>query len=460
MRLFRVFINKIKNMIIADTITKKIVRYYFLAVFVGGFILFLPISLRPGITLLPIDALFTAMTSFSDTGLTVVNTKETFSFFGKLVILALLQLGGIGIIAIKILILMALGKRIGVTERLMFQSEQGQSGSAGVVKLIKSVISIIMVSQFVAIILLTIRMVVHYNYTLTSAIWFAYFHAVSAINNAGIDNTGDSLVPFVDDYFIQYVIIALIIIGGIGFPVLYDLKKGIQKRLKKESYRYSIITKFTLVSYFGLLILGFILVMFVERNNILVDHGLIGGAQRILFHVVSTRNAGFATMDLNYFTSSTKMIFIFLMWVGAGPASTGGGIRITTFALAILYVFSFAIGREDVEVFKRRIKKSTIERTMIIIFMSIALVFTGTFILMDQFGASKMMDVLFEVSSAFGTTGLSLGVTPDLNTTNKIIIILIMFVGQASISATLLIWADRKQNKKGIKYPEQDISIG
>lgn len=460
MRLFRVFIKKIKNMILADTITKKIVRYYFLAVFVGGFILILPISLRPGVTLAPIDALFTAMTSFSDTGLTVVNTKETFSFFGKLVILALLQLGGIGIIAIKILILMALGKRVGMTERLMFQSEQGQSGSAGVVKLVKTVIIIIIISQLIATALLAIRMVVSYNYTIVSAIWFGFFHAVSAINNAGIDNTGDSLVPFVDDYFIQYVIITLIIIGGIGFPVLYDIKNGIQKKLKKERYRYSIITKFTLVSYFGLLIFGFLLVMLVERHNILEYHGLVDGAQRILFHVVSTRNAGFATMDINDFASGTKMIFIFLMWVGAGPASTGGGIRITTFAIALLYVYSFAIGRDDVEVFHRRIKKATIERTMIIVFMSISLVFIGTFLLMAQFGAGRMMDVLFEVSSAFGTTGLSLGVTPTLNTTNKIIIILIMFVGQASISATLLIWADRRQNKKGIKYPEQDISIG
>lgn len=454
------FFHKIKNIILADTLTKKIVRYYFLAVTIGGIILMLPISLRAGVSITPIDAFFTAMTSFSDTGLTVVSTNETFSFFGKVIILILIQLGGIGIISIKILIMMALGRKIGLTEKSLFQTEQGQSSRAGVKKIMGTVIIIFMIAQLIAASLLAFHMVTKYSYEVIDAIWFGIFHSISAINNAGIDNTGASLYPFVNDYFVQYIVIILIFIGGIGFPVIYDLKIGLQKKLRKERHRFSLITKFTLVSYFGLTIIAFFIVMIIERNNVLQVYGLADGAQRIFFHVVSTRNAGFATMDLNEFTSSTHLLFIFLMWVGAGPASTGGGIRITTFALAVVYLYSFAIGRDDVEIFQRRIKKATIERSMIIIFMSISLVFIGTFFLMDQFGSQKLMEALFEVSSAFGTTGLSLGITPYLTTTNKILILMIMFIGQASISATLLIWSDRKQKGKWVRLPEQDISIG
>lgn len=460
-----ILFSKLKYFIISliqgSTISKKIAKYYFGIIVVGAILLLLPITHKDGQGLNLIDAFFTAASAFSDTGLTVVSTIDTFNFLGQAVILLLIQVGGIGIMSIKVLLFVLIGKRLNFGDRLLIHKEQGQTHVGGMIKFLKNSLFILLAFEFIFVIVLTVHMIVNYQYQFDQAIWFGFFHTISAINNAGFDIMGNtSFSMFSNDYLFQSYIMILIIIGGVGFPVLNDIVMYFQAKRKKERFRFSLFTKLSVTTYFSVAIVGFIVILLIESNNLFSIYSVDKSIMSILFHVISSRNAGFATMDLNIFSEASQMVIAILMFVGAAPASTGGGIRTTTFAIIILFLISFSRNKEDVEVFSRRIPRKTILNSFITLTFAIMVIFTTSLIVIVGNENIPVNAGVFEAFSAFGTTGLSLGITTSLDSFGRLFIAILMIIGQLGISGTLLMFASKKHIDKTLQYPEEDITIG
>lgn len=458
---------------------QKLFRFYFFMILLGALLLMLPISNKnhKWFDLSFIDAVFTAASAFSDTGLTINVTSEYFSFFGQLVILLLIQLGGIGLMAIKVLIMMLLHKKIGISERHLISSERGSGKVGGTMKVIVAALKTIFMIEFIAAILLGIRFYFGYfndpsypfDGNFFTLIWHSIFHSISAVNNAGFDIIGSaSLAPYAQDYFIQTIIMVCLILGGIGFPVFYDISEWVKARKKGEKHRFSTFTKFTIKIYFSVMIIGIGLVFGIEllkggSEGILYNssYTTVQKIYYVVFHTVSTRNAGFATIDLNQFSSGSQFVFSTLMWIGASPASTAGGVRTTTFWLAILSIFSFAKGNSQVIINNRRVPSSTIAKSILVVFVAqILVVIATTLLLFIGEGNFTVIQAFFEVCSAFGTTGLTLGITAQLGFFGKIVIIILMIIGQVGVSGSLLMWNSNHEVTKKVILPEEDIIIG
>ncbi len=305
------------------------------------------------------------------------------------------------------------------------------------------------------------------NYICTS-----FFHSISATNNAGFDifRGGTSLMVFKGDYYIQIITMLCLIIGGIGFPIFYDIKNYIKAKRKKEFYQVSLFTKFSVKSYFLVGFCGFLLIVISDllapNNSVLLywtDFTLMEKIFALIFQTTSARNAGFATVDLNLLQPSTNLLLTILMCIGASPSSTGGGLRCTTFLLVIYLIKSVATGTDRVEVFHRSVPKKTINKAVGVFIASLFVVVGSSLLLLMVNSNNEIFtieSVLLEVGSAFGTTGLSLGITYHLNVLSKIILIFVMFIGYVGISTTLLVWTDKKVVKNLRELPEEDITIG
>lgn len=460
MELLSRFKDFIYSIIKGSTISKKIAKYYFGIIFVGTILLYLPIAQKGSQNLSLIDAFFTASSAFSDTGLSVVSTVDSFSFLGQIIILILIQVGGIGIMSIKVLLFVLIGKRLNFGDRLLIHKEQGQTHVGGMIKFLKNSLFILIAFEIVFIFILTFHMMLNYSYEFLDALWFGFFHTISSINNAGFDITGNSFVMFSDDYIFQFYIMILIIVGGVGFPVLNDCVLYIQARRRKERFRFSLFSKLSVTTYFAVALIGFIVIVLLESNNLFNMYSTDKSLMYILFHTISSRNAGFATIDLNYFTDASQMVIAILMFIGAAPASTGGGIRTTTFAIIILFLIAFAKNKEDVEVFSRRIPRKTILNSFITLTFAIMVIFITALIVVAGNEHIPVTAGVFEAFSAFGTTGLSLGITSSLDKVGRIFISILMVIGQLGISGTLLMFASKKHVDKTLQFPEEDVTIG
>lgn len=468
------FLKKIKNIFFGNSLPQRLFQGYLITIFVGSILLMFTGTKKISF----IDSLFTAASAFSDTGLSTINISSDFNFWGQLIILILIQIGGIGIMTLKIMLLLFLGKKIHFKERLFTSNERGSGKIGGSIDLIKVSMVVIFSTEIIAAIIFAIRFATVPEYASLFAnkkelTWAAIFHSISSVNNAGFDILpgGNSLGVFAQDYFIQIVTMICFIIGGIGFPVFYDLKCYIVAKKQKKSYRVSLFTKFSVKAYLivglGGLILVFISELFAPKSgeNIGIlynqNYPLMQRIFYILFNTVSTRNAGFATTNFEIFQPSSQLMFIILMWVGACPSSTGGGIRCTTFMVVILLIKSVAVGNNNVETKDRCIPKNTVNRAISVLVTSLIIVMISTLsLLIINQESLSLNQVLFEVASAFGTTGLSLGITSSLNTFSKAILILIMFIGQVGISTSLLLWMDKKVTSNTRVLPEEDIAIG
>jgi len=423
----------------------------------------MPFSLQDGQSLNFLDALFTATSASSVTGLIVVDTPYAFTGFGQVVILILILFGGLGVMVIKGALWILLKRKIGLVDRELIMTEQNQVKLSGMVKLVKSIIIITFTIVFIGMSLLTFRFYTYYNMDLPEALWNGLFHSISAVNNAGFDITGSSLTPFVHDYFIQTIFMSLIIFGGIGFPVILEVSNFIEKRLKKDytRYKWSLFSKVSVTTYFSILVIGFILIFTMEWNHSFVnsDYNLVDKIYVALFQSITTRNAGFATVDLASFRQSTILVMTFMMFVGAAPSSTGGGIRTTTFALVLLFVIQSAIGRKKVDVFKRTIPFDTVNKALVTFSLGIFIILTAS-ILISATSDFNFIDIIFEVASAFGTTGLSTNLTKSLNAIGKLVIISVMFIGQIGITTILLVWISNGDAKRSFEYPEENLLVG
>ncbi|MFS0674009.1 TrkH family potassium uptake protein [Ornithinibacillus sp. 179-J 7C1 HS] len=435
-----------------------IVMFYVVAVFVSVCLLSLPITVKSGVEWSFLNILFTAVSAVSVTGLSVVNVADTFSIPGVFILLFILQFGGIGIMTLGTFFWLLIGKKIGLKERRLIGTDQNQFHLSGLVNLMKQILVLILLIEFVGAIILGTYFL-NYFPTWQEAYLQGLFASVSATTNAGFDITGNSLIPFAQDYFVQMINIILLTLGAIGFPVLIEVKNFIKNSKSNHSFRFSLYTKLTTITFFALMAFGTIVILLFEANHYFADKSWHESFFYALFQSSTTRNGGLATMDVSLFTYPTLLVLCFLMFIGASPSSVGGGIRTTTFAVILLLIFSFAKGRKHVKVFGREIHEDDIRKSVVVSFLAFIICFIGIVILSVTENFS-LMQIVFEASSAFGTTGLSMGITPELSSIGKIVIIALMFIGRIGILSFIFIFHGDEKNDLNYQYPTERIIVG
>lgn len=420
----------------------------------GALLLTLPQATQDGLGLPFLNAAFTATSAVCVTGLVVVDTATTFTLFGQGVILFLIQVGGLGFMTFATLWAMILKKKITLKERLVLQEALNQVSVEGIVRLAKSVLKISFVIEGIGALILTLRWYPDYGWG--EALYFGVFHSISAFNNAGFDLMGNfsSLTAFVGDPTINITIMLLIICGGLGFIVLSDLLENRKK--------FRLHTKLVLQVSGVLIILGAAFILIMEFRNPETLGPLPIGTKVLaaFFQSVSPRTAGFNTINLAGMYDTTLLSMIVLMFIGASPGSTGGGIKTTTFISIVLAVLSTYRSGSHVELEGRTLPKDVIQKAWAITSSAVFLIFIILSVLSFTEN-SDLLTVLFEVTSAFGTVGLSLGLTPTLSTVGKMAIILTMFIGRVG-PLTLAFVLSQKKNKQAahVKYPDERILIG
>ncbi|WP_160034979.1 TrkH family potassium uptake protein [Paenibacillus sp. An7] len=422
-------------------------------IMVGTLLLMLPIANTTGERIAFIDAFFTATSATCVTGLVVLDTGHYFSVFGQVVIAVLIQLGGLGFMTMTTLIAIVFRRKISLRERLILQQALNQNSIEGIVKLVRKVLFYSITIELIGALILTIRW--SFDMPFGKALYFGVFHSISLFNNAGFDLFGDfrSLTLYVNDPVINIVSMAIIILGGLGFVVLSDLV-GI-RQIRKLSLHSKVVISVT--SF--LIIFGAVVFLFLEFTNPRTLGQLDSGGTILasFFQSITTRTTGLNTVDIAGLRQVTQFFFIILMFIGASPGSTGGGIKTTTFAILIGAVISMVKGQDDVVMFRYRIPQERIFKALTITMLSLVVVIGVTMIL-STIEDSSFLAILFETTSAFGTVGLSMGLTPDLSLIGKLLISLTMFVGR--LGPITLGYALSKKNKELYRHPEGKIIIG
>lgn len=441
--------------------TQVIVIGFALIILVGAILLSMPISTQNGERIGFLDALFTSTSAVCVTGLVAVDTATYWSFFGQLVIITLIQIGGLGFMTVTTLVALIIKKRINLKERLLIQESLNQIDLSGLVKLTRYILLTTVLIEGTGALLLSTVFIPQFG--MLKGIWYSIFHAISAFCNAGFDLMGvvsgpfSSLTYYVNNFTITITISLLIILGGIGFPVILDVVRN--KKLSK----LNIHSKIVLFSTAVLIVFGMIFILVLEYNNpkTLGQLGFGGKILASLFQSVTLRTAGFNTIDLSVMRESSIFLMIVLMFIGASPASTGGGIKTTTIATLILAVKSFIFGKQDIEVCERRIGEITVKKSLGIFLIGITLFLIGTFIISITNPKFSLLEVEFEVVSAIATVGLSIGGSPSLSILGKIFIMIFMFMGRVGSLTIFMALASRGTKKKPpIRYPEGKIIVG
>ncbi len=445
-----------KNMLLEGLNPPKILVLGFaFIIFVGAFLLTLPIATANGVSLSFLDALFTATSATCVTGLVVVDTGNTFSLFGQIVILVLIQIGGLGFMTFATFLFTLLGKRISLKERLLLKEAYNATSTAGMVELMKRILFFTVIVESIGAALLAMRFA--FNMPIDEAIYFGIFHSISLFNNAGFDIFGDfnSFTHYVDDPFVVLTTCALIIIGGLGFVVMNELYEY------RETRKLSLHTKVVLIATIVLLVGAPILIFLFEYGNdkTLGPLHLGGKILGAIFHGVSPRTAGANTLSMGDLTDATLFLTIFLMFIGGGSGSTAGGIKVTTLAVLMATVLSQLKGKGDVIIFKRRIVEETILKALTVAVSGMMIVIMVTFLLSITEHGHDFMMYLFEATSAFGTVGLSMGLTTELSPIGQIFIIITMFIGRLG-PLTLGFAITKKQTKETYKRPKGNMMIG
>lgn len=439
------------------TSVQLIVLFYLAAVIASTALLSLPIAHKPNVELSFVDALFTAVSAISVTGLTVVSTADTFNVLGYFLLVFILQLGGIGIMTLGTFVWIIFGKKIGLKDRQLIMTDQNQSTFSGLVRLMRQILGLIISIETIGALVLGVHFLKYYP-TWEEAFVHGLFASVSATTNAGFDITGTSLIPFANDYFVQIINMILITLGAIGFPVLIEVKDFF---IHKSVYpfRFTLFTKLTTTTFFILVLIGTILIYLFEREYFLADKSWHESFFYSLFQSVSTRSAGLATLEMTDFSRPTILLLSVMMFIGASPSSVGGGIRTTTFAVMVLSIIFYARGRNTIKVFGREVDPSDIHKSFIVI-STATIIWCTSVMLMSFFEPSvNLSAIIFEVSSAFGTTGFSLGITPDLSPVGKFILIGLMFIGRIGIFSFLFLIRG-KTIKENYSYPKEKVIIG
>ncbi len=426
-------------------------------ILLGSLLLTLPVASATGRRIPWFDALFTSTSAVCVTGLVVRDTGTAYSTFGHVVLMLLIETGGLGFMTFATLLFRLMGRGFTMRDRMIMRESLNQDDLGGVVNLVMWVASSTFAVQLVGAVLFSIRLIPIYG--VARGLFFSAFHAVSAFCNAGFDlfGGGRSLTGFSSDALMNLTVIALVVVGGIGFGTVHDI---IDKRSFK---RLRLNTKLVLVSYGALLLTGFFVVLAFEWSN--PDTlGPLNPWQKLLaalFQSVTLRTAGFNTIDQAALRDSTKLVGGLLMLVGCAPASTGGGIKVTTFALIVLTVRMVARGESSIVVFKRRIDRTMIQRAVAIAFIALAVAFVDICALSLLQPEAAFLDLYYECVSAVGTVGISAIGTANLCPLARLLIIITMYIGRIGPLTMALLFTKRQTRARElVKYPEDRVMLG
>ena len=447
--------------------TMQILALGFLGtILLGGVLLSLPICNEQPIAF--IDALFTSVTAVCVTGLVAIVPATQFTLLGKVILLILIQIGGLGIIACVTGFFVLLRRKITVRERVMIQEAYNMNGLSGMIAFVMRILKGTFIIEGIGAILYAIQFVPEYGFV--KGIWYAVFHSISAFCNAGIDILGNgSLIKYVDNPIINFTTMFLIIMGGIGFTVWYDVAHNCKIVKKKKQSPKRIFTKLTLHSKLAitmtviLIIVGTVLVFALEHNNpdtigkMTLGKKLIASA----FHSVSTRTAGFATVSQAGLRPGTKFITTIWMFIGGSPAGTAGGIKTTTVAMLLLTCMNVIYGKRDTECFGRKIPTENFRTGFSVVVAGFLFLITGLTLLTVFEPQTDFLSLLYEAVSAIGTVGLTADVTPGLSMAGKIVVMCMMYIGRLGPVTIALVFGTRKSRKERIReLPEQRIMVG
>ncbi len=441
--------------------TTQIIMLSFLAaIFAGSLLLSLPISAANGQAIPYIDALFTATTATCVTGLVTLPTVSTWSVFGQIIILILIQIGGLGIITIMSALMILFQKKMGIGDRLLLQDAFNLNSLSGIVRFVKKVMLGTFVVEGIGALLYMTVFVPEFG---PKGLWISVFTSISAFCNAGIDIIADnSLCNYATDPIIDFVTSLLVILGGIGYIVWWDVMRVAKNPAGRRHFRdLTLHSKIAITATLSLLLSGAVLIFFFEYNNPLTikDLSLFDKVQVSLFQSVTTRTAGFATVPQQDLTNASSILCLLLMFIGGSPVGTAGGIKTVTIAVLVVSALATIRNQEEVSMFDRSISKQAINKAVAVTAMSFTIMFLSTLLLSAVTNADTL-DILFETVSATATVGLTRDLTPYLNSAGKVIIIGTMYLGRVGpISLALALNSKQKRNNM-IKNPTEDISVG
>lgn len=440
-----------------------IVLSFLSAILLGTFLLMLP-QASTGEPLGFVNALFEATSAVCVTGLIVVDTGTRLTLFGQLVILALIQAGGLGIMTLSTIFLLIAGKKLSIRTRAIVQESLSQHPIKKLRQLMMHVFLFTFGIEFLGALFMLLRWL--FSLPPKQALYYAIFHAISAFCNAGFSPFSESLMAYEGDVVINLVVTSLIITGGIGFYVLIDLRMAAAAKLSRRKSRLSFHTKVVLWTTLSLIIFGFLATFLLEIDNLLKDKPFLTKILAAYFQAVTPRTAGFNTLDTGRLTNATLMLVFILMFIGASPTSCGGGIKTTSFSIQLGAFWAALRGRERLELFKRFVSSEVVSRASAVTLTSLIVVLIGVMLLsITELGEhshtevrGSFLELTFEVISAFGTVGLSTGVTPKLSTLGRLIITFIMFIGRAGPLSMAI--AIRPTGERRYEYAEENLMVG
>jgi trk system potassium uptake protein TrkH len=454
----------LRNRVLRAHPATLVLASFLLAIALGTFLLKLPVSTKDGNIPL-VDALFTATSAVCVTGLVVVDTGSYFTTFGQGIILGLIQIGGLGVMTISVALFRWIGRSISFRQRMVMQDLFAHTPREDIFNLIKNTVFFTLSTEILGGVLLS----VHWSeeLPLSRAVYTAVFHSVSAFCNAGFSLFSNSMLRYSDNPLVNSTVCSLIVAGGIGFPVLYDLQSRLARR-NNHRQRLSIQTKTVLLTSLVLIVAGALMYAFMERHALLATRSISHWVFTPIFQSITCRTAGFNTVDIAALREATLAMMIFLMFFGASPGSCGGGVKTTTLALIAAFTLSRVTRKRCVNMFKKTIPAETVTRSVSLILVSTGIIGVVLFMLLlgdttsglEESGKrAYFLAYFFETVSAFGTVGLSMGVTPDLTTWGKCWIIFTMVIGRVGVLTFSYIIAGAEATR-GVEHSEENIMIG
>ncbi|HFP8918305.1 TPA: TrkH family potassium uptake protein [Enterococcus faecium] len=439
-----------------------IVFYYILMTVLSLVLFYMPIFREPDSHVSFVDMLFMAISTVSVTGLSTFDINPVFNDNGIILLEILFQVGGLGIMMISTAFVIFSKRRITLKQRQLIMTDMNQPRLSGIVRLIRITFAILIWFQLLFGTFFSIYFYYRgYFDRWRDAVFYGFYQAISAVTNSGFDVTGDSIKPFAHDYFFLILIMFLIFVGGIGFPVLMECREWLlyKRSNAKLPFRFSLFTKLAVLAFVILFVSGTVLIYLLEKDHLFQDSNMSVKWINSMFYSITTRNAGLQIHDLGDFQITTLIIFSLLMFIGCSPSSVGGGIRTTTVAIIGLYLYSFLKSEDNINIFGRRIDQDDVRKSVVVFMLSLGMCFF-CIVFLSATEEQTLISIIIEVTSAFGTTGLSLGITGDLSVVGKITIATLMFIGRIGMLYTLMLFVPKETRDLGYEYPSEKIIIG
>lgn len=439
-----------------------IVFYYILMTVLSLVLFYMPIFREPDSHVSFVDMLFMAISTVSVTGLSTFDINSVFNDNGIILLEILFQVGGLGIMMISTAFVIFSKRRITLKQRQLIMTDMNQPRLSGIVRLIRITFAILIWFQLLFGTFFSIYFYYRgYFDRWRDAVFYGFYQAISAVTNSGFDVTGDSIKPFAHDYFFLILIMFLIFVGGIGFPVLMECREWLlyKRSNAKLPFRFSLFTKLAVLAFVILFVWGTVLIYLLGKDHLFQDSNMSVKWINSMFYSITTRNAGLQIHDLGDFQITTLIIFSLLMFIGCSPSSVGGGIRTTTVAIIGLYLYSFLKSEDNINIFGRRIDQDDVRKSVVVFMLSLGMCFF-CIVFLSATEEQTLISIIIEVTSAFGTTGLSLGITGDLSVVGKITIAALMFIGRIGMLYTLMLFVPKETRDLGYEYPSEKIIIG